>query len=126
MTDSKKIKSFEDLIVWQKAGQLAVSIHQLIRTGEMTRDLNFRDQIGRASISVMSNVAEGFERFNPKEFRSFLSIARGSVAEVRSLLHLARNLSYIPEEKADELIKLSGEISRMLAGLKQAVEKKIS
>ena len=90
-----KVEKFEDLIVWQKAKELSLAIYQVTTTGLFSKDYGLRDQIRRAAISVMSNIAEGFERYSRQEFKQFLSVARGSVAEVRSQLHLAYGLHYI-------------------------------
>jgi four helix bundle protein len=77
------VKRFEDLEVWRKAEDLAVAVYSACGMPPFARDFALRDQIRRASISVMSNIAEGFERYSRAEFRHFLSIARGSAAEVR-------------------------------------------
>jgi four helix bundle protein len=81
------------------------------------RDFSFRDQIRRASVSIMNNIAEGFERRTNKELINFLFIAKGSCAEVRSMLYLALELKYITKSKFDEWYLLSVEISKMLSGL---------
>jgi four helix bundle protein len=91
-----RITRFEDLGVWLKAKELSLAIYRLSGAGPFLRDYGLRDQIRRAAVSVMSNIAEGFERYSRAEFRHFLSIARGSAAEVRSQLHLARELGYLP------------------------------
>ena len=109
-----KIERFEDIIAWQKALDLTVEIYNLF---EKTNDFGFKDQIQRASVSIMNNIAEGFERMSNNEFRHFLYVAKGSCCEVRSMLILAKKLNKLPEEKADELKKISLEISKMLSGL---------
>jgi four helix bundle protein len=114
----------EDLIVWQKAEDLAVGVYTVTRAGEFYRDFGLRDQIRRACVSVMSNIAEGFERYSRTEFRHFLSVARGSVAEVRSQLHLAHRLSYIGDRDFRELYALALEISRLLAALRSSLRHK--
>ena len=108
------IERFEDIIAWQKALDLTVEIYNLF---EKTNDFGFKDQIQRASVSIMNNIAEGFERMSNNEFRHFLYVAKGSCGEVRSMLILAKKLNKLPEEKADELKKISLEISKMLSGL---------
>ena len=108
-----KICRFEDISAWQKAKELAVCCY---KNFEKTRDFSFRDQIQRASVSVMNNIAEGFERKGNKEFKKFLYIAKGSCAEVRSMLDLAKQLGYIKDGQHDNLYNRSIEISKMLSG----------
>ncbi len=109
-----KIEKFEDIISWQKAEKLTVDIYNILKDA---KDFGFRDQIQRASVSIMNNIAEGFERKGNKEFKYFLFVAKGSCAETRSMLHLSLRLNYINEEKYNELNKLSIEISKLLSGL---------
>lgn len=85
-------QKFEDLICWQKSKNLAVEIYKNFLTN---KDYGFKDQIQRAGISVSNNIAEGFERKSNKEFSQFLYIAKGSCGEVRSMLHVAKELNYI-------------------------------
>ena len=115
--ESMRIARFEDLSVWRKAKELSLSVYRVTGTGTFARDFALRDLIRRASVSVMSNVAEGFERYGRNEFGRFLSIARGSASEVRSQLHLARDLGYLTAADFDVLYELCLEISRMLASL---------
>lgn len=105
---------FEDIVIWQKAKAFAVDIY---RTFSKSRDFAFRDQIQRASVSIMNNVAEGYERKGNKEFYHFLSIAKGSAGEVRSMLALALELGYIREKEYTEFTERALELSRMIAGL---------
>jgi four helix bundle protein len=121
MAKSGKIERFEDLIAWQKSKHLSVLIYRTSSKAPFSKDFGLRDQIRKAVISIMSNIAEGFERYSPREFRQFLSIARGSAAEVRSQLHLARELDYIPEDEAVRMIALSEEIRRILGGLRKSL-----
>ena len=81
-----------------------------------SRDFGFRDQIQRSSVSVMNNIAEGFERKSKKEFKQFLFIAKGSCGEVRSMLHLALELDKIPKKECNKLFNLCEEISKLLSG----------
>lgn len=108
-----KIAQFEDILAWQKAHTLTVEIYKEF---SKCRDYSFRDQIQRAAVSVMSNIAEGFERGSNADFRRFLFMAKGSGGEVRSLLRLALSLNYIPQSKFDTLSPLTTEISRMISG----------
>jgi four helix bundle protein len=88
-------------------------VHQ---ASENSRDFGFRDQIRRASVSIMNNIAEGFERQTGKEFKQFLFIAKGSCAEVGSMLYLALELSPIKKEALDQMLGQTIEISKMLSG----------
>ena len=115
-----KIARFEDLTVWRKSKSLSLDIYRVTGTGAFARDHALRDQIRRAAVSVMSNIAEGFERYSRPEFRRFLSIARGSASEVRSQLHLAHELGYVSPADFTTLYDLCLEISRMLASLHSA------
>lgn len=109
-----KIEKFEDIIAWQKAKALTIDIYSTFKD---SKDFGFRDQIQRASVSIMNNIAEGFERKGDKELGRFLFIAKGSCGEVRSMLYLAFELNYLTKEKTRELYDLSLEISRLLSGL---------
>ena len=109
-----RIERFEDIIAWQKAKELTVQIYILF---EESKDFGFKEQIQRASVSVMNNIAEGFERRSNKEFKQFLYIAKGSCGEVRSMLYLARELNKISEKDFNTLFALSEEISKILSGL---------
>ncbi len=108
------IEKFEDVVAWQKAKEMSIQVY---RDFESIRDFGFRDQVRRASVSVMNNIAEGFERQTNKEFRQFLFIAKGSCAEVRSMLYLATDLKLIEKTNLQEIYQLNVEISRILAGL---------
>jgi four helix bundle protein len=110
-------RSFEEIDAWQKARDLTRSIYQVSGRGAFARDFALRDQIRRASISLMSNIAEGYERGGTKEFLQFLSVAKGSVGEVRSHLYVALDQSYIGTGDFEKLVNLAKEISRMLTGL---------
>jgi len=109
-----KIVRFEDIIAWQKAKELTITIYKLLGNN---RDFGFRDQILRAVVSIMNNIAEGFERKGNKEFKNFLFIAKGSCAEVRSMLYLALDLNYISKTSFDDLLLKTEEIARMISGL---------
>ena len=117
-----RTRRFEDLVVWQKSRDLSVDIYRITARGEFSRDYGLRDQVRRAAVSVMSNIAEGFGRYSRSEFRHFLSVARGSVSEVRCQLYLARELRYIEQPDHDRLHELCLEISRMLAALRASID----
>lgn len=114
------MKRFEDLIAWQKAKSLCVSIY---REFEDSKDFGFKDQIQRASVSVMNNIAEGFERKGNKEFSFFLYIAKGSCGEVRSMLSLSEYLKKLPAEKAKNLEYQAEELSKIISGLITSIKK---
>ena len=122
---TKKIERFEDLIAWQKARELTKQIYDVTRTNPFSKDFGLKDQIRRASVSVMSNIAEGFDRGGRAEFHRFLVIAKGSCAEVRSQLYIASDIGYIDQKCFDELYSLVSEISRIIGGLRAAVQKQI-
>lgn len=107
-------KRFEDILVWQKSLILAEKIYVIFGN---IRDFGFRDQIQRSAVSVMNNIAEGYERKSNKEFRQFLYISKGSCGEVRSMLILAKNLKLSDKKTIEELLLLAEEISKMLSGL---------
>jgi four helix bundle protein len=109
-----KFDRFEDILAWQKAKLLTVKCYELF--GE-SKDWGFKDQILRASVSVMNNIAEGFERKSNNEFKQFLFIAKGSCGEVRSMIILAKDLNKINQANYTELFNLSEEISKMLSSL---------
>jgi len=107
------IEKFEDLISWQKARGISLLVYKLFKSN---RDFSFRDQLQRAVVSISNNIAEGFERKSNKELRQFLYIAKGSCGEVRSMLYLAKDLSYISQREFEHIYDLSLEISRLLSG----------
>lgn len=109
-----KINKFEDIIAWQKAGSLSLEIYKIFKN---CPDFSFVNQVRRATISIMNNIAEGFERNTNKEFRNFLYISKGSCAEVRSMLYLAYRLNYINKQQFNEAASLTVEISKLISGL---------
>lgn len=111
------IQKFEDLKVWQKAREVNLEIYKLSNKGSFSKDFGLRDQIRRASVSVLSNIAEGFERNGNKEFNQFLSIAKASAAEVRAQLYVAKDLEYISNDEFTEVVNGLIEVSKMLSGL---------
>jgi four helix bundle protein len=116
-----RIERFEDRIAWQKARALAREVNLLTDSPAMARRYAFRDQIQRAPISVMSNIAEGFDRGSRGEFFHMLSIAKGSCAEVQSLLYVAVDAGYIEEATFERLTAQATETSRAVGGLRASV-----
>ncbi len=116
------VKYFEDLSVWKLSRELADRIYKITGSGEFSKDYGLRDQIRRASVSIMSNIAEGFERGGNQEFSQFLSIAKGSCGEVRSQLYVAMDQGYITQKDSEQLIddfkKLSIIINNFMEYLK--------
>ena len=108
-----QIQKFEDIVAWQKAKDLAIICYAKF---SKLKDFSFKDQILRAVISIMNNIAEGFERKGNKEFKSFLFIAKGSCGEVRSMLYVALKLKYISGDEYTDLNSRCLEISKMLSG----------
>jgi len=123
MGEKGKITRFEDLIAWQKARQLAKKIYEVTRQDRFARDFGLLGQIQRAAVSIMSNIAEGFERGGRKEFHQFLSIAKGSCAELRSILYVALDVGYIAESEFEEILLLAEEVGRIVGGLRSSVAK---
>jgi four helix bundle protein len=111
-----KIERFEDIKSWQLARDLVQKVYAITRSGEFSRDFGLSDQIRRAAVSVMSNIAEGFERNSTKEFVQFLYIARGSAGEVRSQLYVALDLGYVTETAFGELLMKAEETSKAIFG----------
>src|SRR4030066_43172 len=101
---SMGIERFEDIVAWQKAKDLTLTIYKVFKDN---KDFGFRDQIQQASVSIMNNISEGFERKGNKEYARFLYIAKGSAGEVRSMLYLAKDLDYVESEEFDSLYKLA-------------------
>lgn len=108
-----KISTFEDIVAWRKAKLLTSDLYSACQS---IKDYGFRDQLQRASVSIMNNIAEGFERRSNKELKQFLYISKGSCGEVRSMLRLAEELRYIPQIEAEKFISQAVEISKMLSG----------
>lgn len=113
-------RGFKDLLVWQKAKVLAVSIYRVTETGKISQDFGLRDQMRRAAVSVCSNIAEGDERDSDKDSTRFFCIAKGSLAELVTQLEIALEIEYINPEKMNELGKECEEIGRMLGALIKA------
>ena len=118
-----KVQRFEDLIAWQKARQLTRRVYELTRIGGWARDFGLSSQIQRASVSIMSNIAEGFERNRHAEFHQFLSTAKASCAEVRSQLYIARDVGYLSAEDFEAVLAQAEEVGRIVGGLRASVQK---
>ncbi len=118
-----KIERFEDLIAWQKSRALSREIYKITRSVKFSKDFSLVDQIRRAATSIMSNIAEGFERGSRSEFHQYLVVAKGSCAEVRSQLYVALDAEYMGESEFKRLYDLAEEVGRVVGGLRVAVKK---
>lgn len=110
-------QKFEEIMAWQKARTFVKEVYTMTNQGDFAKDYPLRDQIRRASVSIMANIAEGFERGGTREFIHFVAIAKGSAAEVKTYLYLASDLAYITQEQFAHLSVNIDEISKILGGL---------
>ena len=111
-----KFRSFEEIISWQKGRVFNKTIYQITESPKFKKDIDFTRQIRRASLSISSNIAEGFERNTDKEFIYFLYVAKASAGEVRSQIYLALDLGYITSQEFEELLAAITEVSKLLSG----------
>ena len=121
---AKKISRFEDFIAWQKARKLTSDIYKVTNEGNFAKDFGLKDQIRRAAVSSMSNLAEGFERGRPTEFHQFLSVAKASCAELCAQLYVALNVGYLSTEIFDALMSKAIGVGQILGGLRASVERR--
>ncbi|HBR94265.1 MAG TPA: four helix bundle protein [Opitutae bacterium] len=112
-----KVNSYKDLIVWQKAMLLVTEVYRVTKRIPKEELYGLTNQVRRAAVSIPSNIAEGQARKGTAEFKNFLSIARGSLAEVETQLLIARNLQYLSESELKPLLELHAEIGKMLNSL---------
>ena len=112
-------KTFEDLIAWQKAKQLGITIYLKV---PKEKDYNFYDQIKRAGLSISNNIAEGFGRKSQKDFKRFLQIALGSTNEVKSMVLLGKEIGIIEPNLAKELEQMATEVTKILIGLSSKIK----
>jgi four helix bundle protein len=117
-----KVERFEDLYAWQKARLLTRNVYRVTKQGAFAQDYGLTRQLQRASVSIMSNVAEGFERGGRVEFHQFLSTAKASCAETRSLLYVALDAEYLDEKTFARLLENADEVARIIGGLRAKVE----
>jgi four helix bundle protein len=116
-------QSFEEIEAWRKARVLTRRIYLVTDQGKFSKDFGLRDQIRRASVSIMSNIAEGCERSGNGEFGQFLAMAKGSAGEVRAQLYVAFDQGYLERNVFEELLGTAAQISRMLNGLMSYLRK---
>jgi four helix bundle protein len=110
-------KKFEEIEAWKKARKLTKQVYELSGQGAFARDFGLKDQIRRASVSVMSNIAEGYDRSGTGEFVQFLAIAKGSTAEVKCQLYVALDQAYINEDTFRDVSSLAEETGKLIGGL---------
>ena len=115
------VQKFEDLIAWQKARVLAADVYRAVGHGAVARDFGLRDQMQRAAVSIMANIAEGFERRSPADFARFLTIAKASCAELKSHCFLAMDVGYINADLFRKLHDQAEEVNRIIGGLKASL-----
>ncbi|MFH1731345.1 MAG: four helix bundle protein [Planctomycetota bacterium] len=116
-------KQFEDIDAWKRARELTREVYRVSSTGTFAKDFELRGQIRRASVSIMANIAEGFERGGKKELGQFLSIAKGSAGEVRSHLYVAADQSYLTKDDVEKLSRIVKDVSRIISGLMTYLKK---
>lgn len=112
------IKRFEDLLAWQEARQLTRQVYLLVNANGFNHDYGLRDQICRAAVSVMANIAEGFDCETNPEYSRFLGIARRSAVEVQSLLYTALDVGYITQEDFDQTYQQAAKARALVGGLR--------
>ncbi|MBC7947232.1 MAG: four helix bundle protein [Chitinophagaceae bacterium] len=124
---ASKITSFEDLIIWQKAQDLAARIHRIADANEyIRRDHTLRNQLKSAALSISDNIAEGFEYNNNPDFYRFLRIAKGSCGEIRNKILFIMKLNYIDNETAMRLVEDSKLLGEQIGGLIKKVKAKLA
>ena len=116
------VQRFEDLIAWQKARHLTRDLYQFTRRGSWAKDFGLSSQIQRASVSIMSNIAEGFEKRHA-EFHQFLSVAKSSCAEVRSELYVALDVGYLSLPEFEALLAQAEDVGRIIGGLRAYIRR---
>ena len=110
------LRRFEDIEAWKAARELTRAVYSFSKVGPFARDFGLRDQIRRAAVSVMSNIAEGFEREGKGEFVQFLSMAKGSAGEVEAQLYVALDEGYIDKDQFDSVKAIASSTKRLIAG----------
>ncbi|HEO64155.1 MAG TPA: four helix bundle protein [Candidatus Omnitrophica bacterium] len=112
-----EIKSFKELKIWQKGIEIVKDVYMLTKEFPKEEIYGLTSQIKRSSISIPSNIAEGFKRYHSKEYRQFLHIALGSAAELETHLVIAKELKFIKQEESDGILEKIDHVSRMISSL---------
>ena len=124
---SKKITSFEDLVIWEKAQDIAVKIYRMVEENDfIKKDFSLKDQFKSASLSISDNIAEGFEYNNNPDFYRFLRMSKGSCGEIRNKIHFIKRVGFITDAAALTLIKEVTELGNQIGGLLKKVKEKIN
>ena len=110
-------QNFKELRVWQEAKNLSITVYKLTENGKFSKDYSLRDQVRRAAVSIASNIAEGYERNSDKDFIRFLLIAKGSLAELRTQLEIAKEITYMNDETFEKLEEHCNKIGAMQSKL---------
>ncbi len=118
------IERFEDIQAWQKARELVREIYRTCAAGRLSKDFGLKDQLCRAAVSSMSNIAEGFARKGDREFAHFLDISNGSAIEVQSLLYVALDVGYVEKTEFERLYKISDETASLIGGFTSYLRKR--
>lgn len=121
-----RIEKFEDILAWQKARELVREVYSVTTEGQFARDFGLKDQIRRAAVSIMLNIAEGFARKTNREFSQFLIIAHGSAAEVQAALYIALDQAYVSAAEFDRLYQCAEETSKMILGFVEYLRKRVA
>jgi four helix bundle protein len=111
-----KVKKFEEIQSWKRARSLTKEIYRATLTGSFAKDFGLKDQMRRSAVSMLSNIAEGFERGGDKEFLQFLAIAKGSAGELRAQLYVAFDQQYLAQKQFESLSQEATEISQLISG----------
>jgi len=117
------MKTFEDLEAWKEAKSLAVAVYRLTQEKPLSSDFGLRDQVQRSAVSIMSNIAEGFERLHKLEKKQFYNISRASCGELRSQLHLLKEIGFISIKTHSELTDLSNLTGKLISGLIRSIDR---
>ena len=116
------IRKFEDILAWQEARKLVGNIYRLTNSGALAKDYGLHDQIQRAAVSAMTNIAEGFDCESKVEFARFLGIARRSAVEVQSLLYAALDIGYINQQAFQSEYQQAEKTKALIGGLKRSLK----
>jgi four helix bundle protein len=119
-------KSFEEILAWQKARELCKGVYKATYKSDFKKDYSLVDQVRRSSVSVMANIAEGYDRRGDKEFVRFLNISKESLAELKSHLYIACDLEYITKSERDKLFEISDETGKIISGLINYLKKNVT